>query len=98
MTYKDPDLDQVEQVAEVVGVEVKVVNKLAIEGGGEGENRGCRQGGPTKLPAKGGGQQQRPGKEEPLVGWRKEGATDLKPLAKQGGGEEEAEEVWVSRL
>ena len=50
-------------------------------------------GGPTKLPAKGGGQQQRPGKEEPLVGWRKEGATDLKPLAKQGGGEEEAEEV-----
>ena len=54
--------------------------------------------GPTKLPAKGGGQQQRPGKEEPLVGWRKEGATDLKPLAKQGGGEEEAEEVWVARL
>ena len=97
MTCKDPDLDQVEQVTEV-GVEVKVVNKLAIEGGGgEGENRGCRQGGPTKLPAKGGGQQQRPGKEEPLVGWRKEGATDLKPLAKQGGGEEEAEEVWVSR-
>ena len=46
-------------------------------------------GGPTKLPAKGGGQQQRPGKEEPLVGWRKEGATDLKPLAKQEGGEEE---------
>ena len=37
-------------------------------------------------------------KEEPLVGWRKEGATDLKPLAKQGGGEEEAEEVWVARL
>ena len=33
-------------------------------------------GGPTKLPAKGGGQQQRPGKEEPLVGWRKEGASD----------------------
>ena len=55
-------------------------------------------GGPTKLPAKGGGQQQRPGKEEPLVGWRKEGATDLKPLAKQGGGEEKAEEVWVARL
>ena len=69
MTCKDPDL---EYVTEVVGVEVKVVkvvNKLAIEGGGEGENRGCRQGGPTKLPAKGGGQQQRPGKEEPLVGW-----------------------------
>ena len=97
MTCKDPDLVQ---VTEVVGVEVKVkvMNKLAIEGGGEGENRGCRQGGPTKLPAKGGGQQQRPGKEEPLVGWRKEGATDLKPLAKQGGGEEEAEEVWVARL
>ena len=69
MTCKDPDL---EQVTEVVGVEVKMMNKLAIEGGGEGENRGCRQGGPTKLPAKGGGQQQRPGKEEPLVGWRKE--------------------------
>ena len=34
------------------------------------------KGGPTKLPAKGGGQQQRPGKEEPLVGWRKEGASD----------------------
>ena len=73
MTCKDPGL---EQATEVVGVEVKVVNKLAIEGGGEGENRGCRQGGPTKLPAKGGGQQQRPGKEEPLVGWRKEGASD----------------------
>ena len=75
MTCKDPDL---EQVTEVVGVEVKVkvMNKLAIEGGGEGENRGCRQGGPTKLPAMGGGQQQRPGKEEPLVGWRKEGASD----------------------
>ena len=72
MTCKDPDL---EQVTEVVGVEVKVMNKLAIEGGGEGENRGCRQGGPTKLPGKGGGQQQRPGKEEPLVGWRKEGAS-----------------------
>ena len=43
MTCKDPGLDQVEQVTEV-GVEVKVVNKLAIEGGeggGEGENRGC---------------------------------------------------------
>ena len=78
MTCKDPDL---EQVTEVVGVEVKVkvMNKLAIEGGGEGENRGCRQGGPTKLPAKGGGQQQRPGKEEPLVGWRKEGASDQRP-------------------
>ena len=62
MTSKDPDLDQVEQ-AEVVGVEVKVVNKLAIEGGGEGEYRGCCHGGSTKLPAKGGGQQQRPGKE-----------------------------------
>ena len=79
--------------------EGEVVNKPAIEGGGgEGENSDCRKGGPTKLPAKGGGQQQRPGKEEPLVGWRKEGATDLKPLAKQGGGEEEAEEVWVARL
>ena len=76
MTCKDPDPD-LEQVTEVVGVEVKVkvMNKLAIEGGGEGENRGCRQGGPTKLPGKGGGQQQRPGKEEPLVGWRKEGAS-----------------------
>ena len=60
--------------------------------------RANSNGGPTKLPAKGGGQQQRPGKEEPLVGWRKEGATDLKPLAKQGGGEEKAEEVWVARL
>ena len=29
-----------------------------------------------------------------MAGWRKEGATDLKPLSKQGGGEEEAEEVW----
>ena len=48
MTCKDPDL---EQVTEVVGVEVKVkvMNKLAIEGGGEGENRGCWQGGSTKL-------------------------------------------------
>ena len=72
-----------------VGSEVEVVNKLAIEGGGEGENRGCQKGGPTKLPAKGGGHQQRPGKEEPFVGWRKEGTTVLKPLAKQGGGEEE---------
>ena len=71
MTCKDPDLDQVEQVTEVVEVEVKVMNKLAIEGGGEGENRGCWQGGPTKLPAKGGGQ--------PLVGWRKEGASDQRP-------------------
>ena len=95
-------MGQVDQVTEVeLEVEVEVmnmINKLAIEGGEEGENRGCRQGGPTKLPAMGGGQQQRPGKEEPLVGWRKEGATDLKPLAKQGGGEEEAEEVWVARL
>ena len=88
MTCKDPDLEQVEHVTEV-GSEVEVVNKLAIEGGGEGENRGCQKGGPTKLPAKGGGHQQRPGKEEPFVGWRKEGTTDLKPLAKQVGGEEE---------
>ena len=72
MTCKDPDLEQETEVR----VEVKVMNKLATEGGGEGENRGCRQGGPTKLPAMGGGQQQRPGKEEPLVGWRKEGAID----------------------
>ena len=56
---------------------MKVVNKPATKGGeGEEENRDCRKGGPTKLPAKGGGQQQRPGKEEPLVGWRKEGASD----------------------
>ena len=71
-------MGQVDQVTEVeLEVEVEVmnmINKLAIEGGEEGENRGCRQGGPTKLPAMGGGQQQRPGKEEPLVGWRKEGA------------------------
>ena len=79
LVVKDPDLDQVEQVTEVVEVEVKVMNKLAIEGGGEGENRGCWQGGPTKLPAKGGGQQQRPGKEEPLVECRKEGASDQRP-------------------
>ena len=72
-----------------VGFEVEVMNKPSIEGGGEGENRGCQKGGPTKLPAKGGGHQQRPGKEEPFVGWRKEGTTDLKPLAKQVGGEEE---------
>ena len=76
-------MGQVDQVTEVeLEVEVEVmnmINKLAIEGGGEGENRGCRQGGPTKLPAMGGGQQQRPGKEEPLVGWRKEGASDQRP-------------------
>ena len=81
MTCKDPDMGQVDQVT---GVELEVevmnmINKLAIEGGEEGENRGCRQGGPTKLPAMGGGQQQRPGKEEPLVGWRKEGASDQRP-------------------
>ena len=71
-------MGQVDQVTEVeLEVEVmNMINKLAIEGGEEGENRGCRQGGPTKLPAKGGGQQQRPGKEEPLVGWREEGASD----------------------
>ena len=28
-----------------------------------------QNGGPTRLPAKGGGQQERPGKAEPLVGW-----------------------------
>ena len=51
----------------------EVVNKPAIEGGGgEGENSDCRKGGPTKLPGKGGGHQHRPGKEEPLVGWRQE--------------------------
>ena len=77
---------------------VVVMNKRGIERGEEGENKISWEGGPTKLPERGGGQQQRPGKEEPLVGWRKEGATDLKPLAKQGGGEEKAEEVWVARL
>ena len=41
MTYKDPDLDQVEQVTKVeLEVEaMNMMNKLAIEGGGEGENR-----------------------------------------------------------
>ena len=38
------------------------------------------------------------GRRSPWWDERKEGAIDLKPLAKQGGGEEEAEEVWVSRL
>ena len=44
MTCNDPDLEleQAEQVTEV-GVKMEVVNKLAIEGGGEGENRGCRK-------------------------------------------------------
>ena len=50
------------------------VNKLREEG--EGANRVCWEGGPTKLPEKGGGQHQRPGKEEPLVGRRQEGASD----------------------
>ena len=54
-----------------------MVNKPATKGGeGEEENRDCRKGGPTKLPAKGGGQQQRPGKEEPLVERRQEGTSD----------------------
>ena len=48
-------------------------------GEGERENRDCRKGGPTKLSAKGGGQVQQPWKEEPLVGWRKEGASDQRP-------------------
>ena len=63
-------MEQVDQVTEVeLEVEVmNMMNKLAIEGGGEGENRGCRQGGPIKLPGKGGGQQQRPGKAG-KVGW-----------------------------
>ena len=51
------------------------VNKLREEE--EGANRVCWEGGPTKLPEKGGGQHQRPGKEEPLVGRRKEGPSDL---------------------
>ena len=42
------------------------VNKLREEE--EGANRVCWEGGPTKLPEKGGGHQQRPEKEEPLVG------------------------------
>ena len=50
------------------------VNKLREEE--EGANRVCWEGGPTKLPEKGGGQHQRPGKEEPLVGRRQEGASD----------------------
>ena len=47
---------------------VVVMNKQGIERGEEGANRVSQEGGPTKLPEKGGGQQQRPGKEEPLVG------------------------------
>ena len=58
-----------------------MVNKPATKGGeGEEENRDCRKGGPTKLPAKGGGQQQRPGKEEPLVG--KEAGRNQRPPSK----------------
>ena len=53
---------------------VVVMNKRGIERGEEGENKISWEGGPTKLPEKGGGQQQRPGKEEPLVGRRQEGA------------------------
>ena len=55
---------------------VVVMNKQGIERGEEGANRVSQEGGPTKLPEKGGGQQQRPGKEEPLVGRRQEGAGD----------------------
>ena len=63
---------------------VVVMNKRAIERGEEGENKISWEGGPTKLPERGGGQQQRPGKEEPLVGWE-EGRnqrppTQLKPV------------------
>ena len=53
---------------------VVVMNKRGIERGEEGENKISWEGGPTKLPERGGGQQQRPGKEEPLVGRRQEGA------------------------
>ena len=52
------------------------MNKRGIERGEEGENKISWEGGPTKLPERGGGQQQRPGKEEPLVGRRQEGAND----------------------
>ena len=58
-----------------------VMNKQGIERGEEGANRVSQEGGPTKLPEKGGGQQQRPGKEEPLVGRRQEGAGDIVRIA-----------------
>lgn len=51
------------------------VNKLREEE--EGANRVCWEGGPTKLPEKGGGQHQRPGKEEPLVG-KEDGEENLR--------------------
>ena len=76
MTTKSKDLDE-ERERDKEQEGVKVVNKPATKGGeGEEENRDCRKGGPTKLPAKGGGQQQRPGKEEPLVERRQEGTSD----------------------
>ena len=48
----------------------------------QSEGLECRQksggyGGPTKLPEKGGGHQQRPGKEEPLVG-KEDGEENLR--------------------
>ena len=52
---------------------------------GEGEESRGRNhnGGPTKLPRQGGGQKQRPGKEEPLVG-KEEGRKQQQHLCKPG--------------
>ena len=47
--------------------------------GGDAQQLNIISGGPTKLPAKGGGQQQRPGKEEPLVG--KEAGRNQRPTS-----------------
>ena len=55
----------------------------------EQEENKCSVGGPTKLPEKGGGQhQQRPGKEEPLVGRRQEGDNTINNRPVLIGGRE----------
>ena len=59
------------------GLGLNSVEFFAKKNSGEGHRKEARRkrtvqllinGGPTRLPAKGGGQQERPGKAEPLVG------------------------------
>ena len=71
-------------VVEVVEMEGMGMNKTSVKGEGKGSRIENQEGGPTKLPGEGGGHQERPGKEEPLVGWEEgrnqQPPTQLEPV------------------
>ena len=86
---RDLDHSQMEVlVVEVVEMETEVVvwtSKTSVEGEGKDSRVGIR-GGPTKLPGEGGGHQDRPGKEEPLVGMEAGRSLALQYFPKQCAG------------